>query len=205
MSNQLRKLNIFGEFRKPKEPPNSRIREFVLSNGTKDRHGTIIPPDSWDLSKFSGTAFYQHESSTTDPDLALGPATVYRDGDEIIMGIDFEPKELNELADKILRKIDNGTLKNSSAGFIAHQARRGDKKLMQWNGKPEDETAVYLTKNELLEGSVVHIPSNHQAQLRKAEDDLIEFLASIEPKESTEPKPAHSTKRARVQFLSLQK
>lgn len=167
------KHRIFSEFRKAKDPA-SRVREFVLSTGTKDRHGTIIPPESWILDRFCGTGFYQHDSGNSNPDYALGPATVYREGDAIIMAIDFEPADLNPLADKVLRKIDNRTLKNASAGFIPHEGRRGDKK------RGEDDTAIYLTKNELLEGSVVNIPSNYQAQARKADDELSEFIKSID-------------------------
>lgn len=196
MSNQLRRLNIFGEVRA--SDTTTRVREFVISTEALDRHGTVLRATGWDLSKFSGTAFYQHESMTNDPDMALGPARVWQEGTKTIGSIDFEEAELNPLADKILRKIDRGTLRNTSVGFIPKKIERGNK------DKGEDPNKVYMD-GELMEFSVVHIPSNHQAQLRKAEDELIELLASIEPKESTEPKPAHSTKRARVQFLSLQK
>lgn len=75
-----RRLKIFGEFRKASDK-DSRVREFVISTGAKDRHGTIIPADSWDLTRFSGTGFFQHASDTLEPDHALGPAMVGREGD----------------------------------------------------------------------------------------------------------------------------
>ena len=136
-----------------------RKRQFVISTEAKDRHGTVIRSSGWDLSGFAGTGFYQHDSTSSNPDVALGPARVWVEGDHVIGEIDFEEKDLNPLADKVMRKIDNGTLRNSSVGFIPIDG--------EWIGDGEERT-FHFTKQELTEFSIVGVPSNKEAVARNA-------------------------------------
>lgn len=162
MKRDDKQINRFGTVRKMDgdDGNKSRKREFVISTESIDRHGTSIRSDAWDLSSFSGTGFFQHESFSSDPDDALGPATVRMEDGVLIGTIDFETPDINPKADKVLRKIDNGTLKNASVGFIPHDGEyvgEGDQRHFQF------------TRAELTEFSVVGIPSNRDAVLRSAE------------------------------------
>ena len=156
-------LRRYGTYRAAGE---GRKRQFVISTEDRDRHNTVIRADAWDLDSFGGAAFYQHNSHTSDPDDALGPARVWREGSELIGEVDFEDADINPKAEKILKKIDNGTLKNASVGFIAHDG--------EYRGEGEDRHFVF-TRAELTEFSVVGIPSNREAKVRKMESDEVDM------------------------------
>ena len=167
-------LRRYGIYRAAGE---GRKRQFVISTEDRDRHNTVIRSDAWDLDSFGGAAFYQHNSHTSDPDDALGPARVWREGSELIGEVDFEDADINPKAEKILKKIDNGTLKNASVGFIAHDG--------EYRGEGEDRHFVF-TRAELTEFSVVGIPSNREAKVRKAEaEEVTEVLERFKPEDNS--------------------
>lgn len=207
------KLKLYGHLRGTPDK-DTRVREFVISTEALDRHGTVLRSKGWDLSRFAGAAFYQHESMSPDPDMALGPATVWQEGKKTVGSIDFEEADLNPMADKILRKIDRGTLKNASVGFIPINIEKGVEE------RGEDPDTWYMD-GELLEFSVVNIPSNYQAQLRQANEEIGEYIevhkqgdeamdfvtttTAALPEEEDAPKEKESiplsVRKARVQYM----
>jgi HK97 family phage prohead protease len=154
------KRNIDTELRKIDE--DSRTIEFVISTEKKDAHGTIIPNSAWDLERYNknGIVLYQHSMHTSETDDVIGKATVRAEEGKLIATVEFEPKELNEVADKVFRKIKFGSLKATSVGFIAKSAHWGEK------DKSEDEDVLYFDQVELLEFSIVKVPSNPDAVKR---------------------------------------
>ena len=94
-----------------------RTRQFIISTERKDSHGTVIKMDGWDLDDYnrSGAFYYQHQTgsgwfSEANPDNALGPATAVKEDGKLYGIGKFEPNELNNLAEKILGKVDFGTM-----------------------------------------------------------------------------------------------
>jgi len=152
----------------------TRTVEFVISDETRDRHGTVIPIKSWNIKNYNknGIVGYQHDVyggwGEPNPDLILGRGEAYVEDGKLIGRVTFEPAEINPLAEKIFQKVLHGTLKATSVGF--RETVRG-----AWG---EDEEAVngknptyYFGQVELLEFSIVNIPSNPNALRRTVEKD----------------------------------
>lgn len=134
-----------------------RTIEFIISDGSVDAHGSILTPGGWDLSRFekNGIFSYQHNvENEQNPDYILGPATAHIEGDKLIGRGTFETADINPLADKIFKKVKNGTLKAVSVGFIPKKHHR------------EKDVIVY-DEMQLIEFSVVNVPSNPNAVKRK--------------------------------------
>ena len=172
--------------------------EFVLSSEAVDRHGTVLRADGWDLSKFRSNPVmaYQHSTHSTDPDDFIGTWENLRIEDGKLMGTpSFEPVELNEKADKVRRKVEHGTLRSVSVGFIPQSAHWGDKK------RNEDPDVLYFDRMELLEVSIVGIPSNPDAVKRSFEELKNEFPKPKEDEEITDK--GRSIFEARLSLLTL--
>ena len=143
----------------------TRRLEFVASDATRDGHGTVIPPEKWDLDRFNknGVIFYQHMSWSSNPDAVIGRGEARVEGKELIVSVTFESADLNPLAEKVFRKLLAGTLRGVSVGFMP--TARG-----YWGTGDEDRDGktptYYYNGQELLEVSVVAIPSNKNALRR---------------------------------------
>lgn len=149
-----------------------RTAEFIISDASVDAHGTILSPGGWDLNRFetNGIFGYMHNlQSDPNPDFVLGPATAYVEGNQLIGRATFETEDINQLAEKIFKKVKNGTLKAVSVGFIPKREHR------------EGDVIVY-DEMELLEFSIVNIPSNPNAvkrnynEKRKIRNNLLNYL-----------------------------
>jgi hypothetical protein len=145
-----------------------RTIEFIISSADRDRHRTVLNMKGWDLENFNANPIvgYQHNvygdnmCSGPNPDDVLGPGRAFLEGDKLIGAVTFETKDINPLAEKIFRKVLNGTLRATSVGFLEiGEGKYGDGDQRQ-GGK--DET-YYFSGQELLEFSIVNIPSNAKA------------------------------------------
>lgn len=155
MTSEIRKVN-----------EESRTITFVASDDTKDSAGTVLNQDNWDLRRFNsnGVIGYQHKvyggwDDTDNPDNVIGKGYAYIEDGKLMVDITFEPADINPLADKIYKKIQFGSLRAVSVGFLP--IGRGK------FGEGEDANTYYFAGQELLEVSVVNIPSNPNA-LRKS-------------------------------------
>lgn len=163
--------NIKAEIR-AKGNEENRTVTFVASTYDKDRHGTILNQKNWNLDNFNANPIigYQHnvygESSTPNPDDQLGYGRAYVDGKELLIDITFEPAEINPLAEKIFKKIQHGSLRAVSVGFVPLKDEKG-------SYGEERDGAFHFHGQELLEVSVVNIPSNPKA-LKKSLDEMSE-------------------------------
>lgn len=166
----LRRWQEAPEIRKIDEE--KRTVEFVASDGSVDSYGTVLPVDKWDLKRYekNGIVGYMHDvygeswTKSADPDDIIGKGVAFVEDDKLVVRITFEPKSLNERADKIFRKIQFGTLNAVSVGFRAQgKGHMGDEE------RGEDPKVYYYGGMELLEVSVVNIPSNANALKRSME------------------------------------
>lgn len=149
----------------------SRTVEFIISNSSRDRHNTILNQDGWKLDNYmrNPVVGYNHNVyggglfTKGTPDDIIGKSEVFKEGNNLIGKVTFEPADLNPTAEKIYQKIKFGTLRSASVGFMeAGTGKFGEND--QAEGK-ENET-YYFAGQELLEWSIVNIPSNPSAVKR---------------------------------------
>ena len=168
----LRRWQESPEIRKIDEE--SRTVEFVASDNSVDSYGTVIPVDKWDLTRFAsnGIIGYMHDvygaswTKSADPDDVIGKGVAFIEDEKLIVRITFEPADLNPRADKIFRKLQFGSLHAVSVGFRAtKKGHMGDEE------RGEDPKVYYYAGQELLEVSVVNIPSNANALKRSIEEE----------------------------------
>lgn len=181
--NKVYTRTIVPEVRKDEE---SRKVTFVASDGTRDTAGTVLNQEGWDLERFNanGIIGYQHKvyggwDDTDNPDNVIGKGHAYLEDGKLMVDIEFEPKEINELAEKVYQKILFGSLRAVSVGFLP-------KGHGSW-GKGEEAVdgsnpTYYFEGQELLEVSVVNIPANPNA-LKKAFEAEAEEVAQFRQEE----------------------
>ena len=131
-----------------------RQYEFTASTADMDRDGEVIDVEGWDLKNFkkNPVIMYAHAYNT----LPIGKATHIgvKDG-KLKNTIEFPPEGTYEFADIVERLVNTGYLKTESVGFIPRKWEDGD-------GGEKTPRRTY-TKQELLEISIVPIPSNPHA------------------------------------------
>ena len=184
----------------------NRTIEFVASDNSVDSYGTVLPVDKWDLSRYqrNGVVGYMHDvygdsfTKSADPDDIIGKGEAFIEDEKLIVRITFEPKELNERADKIFRKIQFGSLHAVSVGFFpTAKGRMGDKE------RGEDPSVYYYNGQELLEVSVVNIPSNANALKRSIEEERAGWEVEKPEEISETPEVVETAKEAPDNTLSI--
>ena len=185
------KRNIEAEIEVRKDEDGSH--EFVISTAAVDRHGTIINSEGWDLSAFRSNPImaYQHDTHSSDPDNIIGTWDVRIEDGKLVGKPNYEPAELNPKADKIRRKVEHGTLRAVSVGFIPKEYHWGNR------SKGEDPDTLYLDKNELLEVSIVAVPSNPES-LKRSTEELMQEMPKPEPTPEAEENTGPGNHHARL-------
>jgi hypothetical protein len=159
----------------PANAEESRIIPFVLSTYTKDRHGTVLNQDNWKLDNYRNNPIiaYQHNlsggmCSDPNPDFVIGKSAkvdVEGSGSErkLIADAQFETADINPMAEKIFRKVLFGSLNRSSVGFL----EIGEGKYGEGDqARSQSNETYFFEGQELLEWSIVNIPSNPDAGAR---------------------------------------
>lgn len=167
-----------------------RMVEFVASDNSVDSYHTVLPVGKWDLSRYekNGAVGYMHDvygdswSIKADPDDIIGKGVAFVEDDQLIVRIYFEPKDLNERADKIYRKLQFGSLNAVSVGFQPTAAGHWGE-----GQRGEDPEVYYYDGQELLEVSIVNIPANKNAVKRSFGQAEEEQLRSEKPQPQPEP------------------
>lgn len=175
-----------GEVRKfAKNVEETREIEFVFSDETRDSYNTVLLAKNWDLDRFNkcGVAFYNHNSHSNDPDMMIGSARAWVENGKLLGVIKFEAGDVNQLAEKIFRKILAGTVRAVSVGFIPKTRGSWGKGDEDCGGKNE---TYYYGRCELLEISVVNVPANKNALVRSAGQDPLQNLEEEEKKPEAE-------------------
>ena len=167
------------------EQKEKRQAEFVISTEAVDTYDTVFKLDGWVLERYnrSPVVFYNHKSWSDDPDMVIGTSEVRVEGNQLIALLTLE--EGNEIADKVWRKIQAGTLNMASIGANVLEWRWGD------FDKGENPDVIYFIRQELLEWSVVPVGSNPDA-LKRSIESLEEIRTSLKKPESLEKKVSRS-------------
>lgn len=162
----------------------SRTVQFVISNNTRDRHRTVLDATKWQLDNFNrnGIVGYQHNvygdglCAGPNPDDVIGRGRAFLEGDQLIGEVVFEPADINPLAEKIFRKVLFGSLRATSVGFA--EIGKGAYGTGTQARGAADET-YYFAAQELLEFSIVNIPSNPDATKRALRDQASHALMFV--------------------------
>lgn len=159
----------------------SRILPFILSTSGKDRHRTILNQDGWELDNYrlNPIVAYQHNlnggmCSDPNPDFVIGKSikigTEGKKSERLLTAdAQFESADINPMAEKIFQKLLFGSMSRTSVGFL--EVGHGQYGVNEEAMGQAQET-YYFEGQELLEWSVVNIPSNPGAGKR----DLIRKL-----------------------------
>lgn len=181
------------EIRKRNE--DTRTLTFVASDSARDAAGTVLNQENWSLKRYEKNPIigYQHEVyggwDGNDPDNVIGKGRAYVEDGELLVDITFEPKALNEKAEKIYQKLLFGSLNAVSVGFRSigkGKWGQGDEAIDGSN------PTYYYAGQELLEISVVNIPSNPNAVRRAMEyeqNELKDLMEAEKPAPALEPQP----------------
>jgi hypothetical protein len=162
----------------------SRTIPFVFSNANRDRHGTILNQANWQLDNFNANpiAGYMHNvyggdlCTPPNPDDVIGKARAWVEGGQLLGEITFEPAEINPTAEKVFQKLLFGSLNSVSVGFMEiGQGRWGEGEEAQRGSTP----TYYFEGQELLEISVVNIPSNATAGRRNMRDQAYNAIMYV--------------------------
>lgn len=192
---------------------------FVASDGSRDTAGTVLNVNGWDLERFNrnGIIGYQHKvyggyDDTENPDNVIGKGYAYVEGGKLMVDVEFEPAEINPLAEKIYQKLLFGSLKAVSVGFLPVGRGTWGKGSESLEG---ENPTYYYAGQELLEVSVVNIPANPNAlrkglegiedeleQLKKEAEDVIPE-AEVEDVEETEE--MEEPEKAEVSTLAIER
>ena len=180
----------FGQVRQiPEDAGESRIIPFVLSTPQRDRHHSVLNQNNWKLDNYrlNPVVGYMHNlygggmCTAPDPDDVIGHDQ--NAGMEDINGklclcgnTLFDPADINIKAEKVFRKLLFGSLRAVSVGFEMLGVGKwgtGDEAMDRSN-----ET-YYFEGQELLEYSVVNIPSNAGAGKRNMQSFRDQTFAAL--------------------------
>jgi len=179
-----------------------RQYEFIASTADMDRDGEVIDVSGWDLKNFkkNPVIMFGHDYRS----LPIGKATKIgvRDG-KLVDVVEFPPEGTYEFADIVQRLVDTGYLKTQSVGFIPKKwedAEFDDNESDKGKNKPRRT----YTKQELLEISIVPVPSNPNALMNAVKEGVIttkQFESIITPESEpiTNLKPYPNEHACRLQ------
>lgn len=161
----------------------NRTYEFVISSEAPDTYGTVFTSRGWSLERYmrNPVVLYNHRSYSDNPDTTIGTSVVRQEGKNLVATLTLE--EGNEIADKVKRQIDNGTLRMASVGADVKEWRRG---IFEEGENPD---LIYFTRQDLLEWSITPVGSNPDALKRNA-DFLNTAFAKAEQEQKKENKTA---------------
>ncbi|WP_195372968.1 MULTISPECIES: HK97 family phage prohead protease [Parabacteroides] len=148
-----------------KDVEKTRTIPFVFSDETKDTYRTVFTASDWVLDRFdkNGIALFNHNAYSSDPNMAIGSARAWVEGKRLVGEIKFEEKDINPLAEIVFRKFLAGTYKGVSVRYFPLENGKWGEGSESLEG---ENPTYYIGKRELVEISVVPIPSNKNALVR---------------------------------------
>ena len=127
--------------------------EITGSTGAVDRDNEVLDPNGWDLKNYKKNPVILPAHSYSSPAIARAKSVRVKDG-KLNFRIEFPPEGIYPLADTYRGLYKNGFQQASSVGFIPTEWKIGE--------NPKDPSRTY-TKQELIELSLVAVPSNPEA------------------------------------------
>lgn len=131
----------------------SRRLTFTISTGAVDRDRDTLAVDGWDVESYlkNPVLLWAHDSFS----LPIGRAiAVVKRASALHATFEFATADLNPLAESVFKMLKAGFLKATSVGFLPQE----------WS-YDEERAGFNFKRQQLLEVSVVPVPSNPQALL----------------------------------------
>lgn len=149
------------------EPIGERKMGFVISTAAVDRDGDTVDPKGWDLGSYTKNpvVLWAHDYSQPPVGKAVN---IQATKDGLRADVEFLPQGMSPFADMIHDMCKTGFLNATSVGFRGMEA-----------DPAKDRKGGYdFKKQELLEFSIVPVPSNPEAlALRGAKSDQVQRYA----------------------------
>lgn len=122
---------------------------FVISTESEDRHGTVIDPAGIDVEAFAANpvVLLNHDHNFV---IGRGIGKPEVKGGRLIAQMEFD--EGDPTADMIKGKVERGFMNATSIGFM----------VKEWTFDEENDV-FKIVKSELVEFSIVSVPSNRDA------------------------------------------
>jgi HK97 family phage prohead protease len=160
------------------------IRGVTASTEALDSHGTIIRAAGWQLDRFAKNPvlLWAHSASSrgagVQPEDVLGTVgSTEVKGNRLITDLHFSPKGLNPKADLVFEQMRVGIIKGVSVGFMP-------RKYHFEKAAGSDEDTMIIDEQELVELSVVPIPSNPETLAKELRSLCSVEYAAAPPRES---------------------
>ena len=143
-----------------KTDDDKRSVTFTITTGAVDRDNDTINVDGWDLKSYlkNPVVLFAHRSDL--PPVAKATSVVKTAG-ALRATTEFLPAGIYPLADQVYEMVKRGFLRATSVGF------RPKRDKFSWN---EERGGIDFEEQELLEFSVVPVPSNPEALLSASKD-----------------------------------
>lgn len=186
-------MHLAAQVRGAEFTEDQRDFDFVITTDRKDSYGTIFSSDGWDFTRYlqNPVVFYNHRSGGEDPDDLVGITVkgpwreTMSDGSTgFVARVQFEPADVNPKAEKIRKKIINGSIRMASIGAAVYDA--------EWAERDGEDVLVF-TRQELFEWSIVNVGSNPGAILKDNEKVIKEIRSAIPGKDTADPGSSDDT------------
>jgi hypothetical protein len=167
----------------------TRKVQFVISTDSRDRHNEVINMKNWKLDTFNANPIvgYQHNvygdnmCLAPNPDDVLGKSKAwidqYKGKTALLAEVEFEPKEINPLAEKVFRKVLFGSLNAASVGILPIGKGKVEKTTKD---SGDVEQTYYYDGQELIEWSIVNIPANPDARAKSMKNHTLSALQFVQ-------------------------
>jgi HK97 family phage prohead protease len=149
------------------EPLGERKMGFVISTAAVDRDGDTVDPKGWDLGSYTKNPVVLWAHDYAQPPVGKA-VNIQATKDGLRADVEFLPQGMSPFADMIHDMCKTGFLNATSVGFRGMEA-----------DPAKDRKGGYdFKKQELLEFSIVPVPSNPEAlALRGGKSDQVQRYA----------------------------
>ncbi len=156
-----------------------RVLDFIGTTELPDRDGEVIKADAWQVERYIKNPVVQWAHRYDEPPIGKTLSITQNAKHETIFEVEFATKDTYEFADTIFKLCKGGFLSATSVGFIPIESQPG---------KKEGDPKRTFLKVELLEISIVPVPTNPDALVTARKAGLIsvkefEFVTKVERKE----------------------
>ena len=128
-----------------------RTLEFRITTDSVDRHGDTVAAKGWDTAAYARNpvVLFAHDYESLPIGKSIG---LSKDKSGLRSTVKFAPAEIHPFAEQIYQLCKGGFLSAASVGFIPKEFESSDRDGYHY---PMD-----ITKQELLEWSIVPVPAN---------------------------------------------
>ena len=173
----MEKKKVLKYFSKAPEKKEDRVLRFIGSDEKIDRDKEVVKIDGWKLTEYRKNPIVLVNHNPYElPVARTKKVWIDKEKKALMFDIEFPPPEVSSIGDTLYKLYSNGFMSATSVGF------RPNYDLMKF-GDGIKQPRITFNEQELLEVSLVSIPSNPRALLTsKSMKDAIEqkVIDSIE-------------------------